>query len=82
MNWMRFRHKDGAYQIIPWPEEKSPVFDPAPGEVDRKLLIQKAADVPEDERADYMWIADRALLEAWLKLHDTDGSAAGLLPAG
>jgi hypothetical protein len=70
MKWMAFRQKDGAYQPIPWPEEKHPVLDTEQGTIDPKLLIRKAADVPEAERRKLFWIADRELAEAWLKLHN------------
>jgi hypothetical protein len=32
-------------------------------------LIRKATDVPKDQRAGMLWIADRELAEAWIKLH-------------
>ena len=68
--WMAFRKKDGEYQGIPWPQEKHPVLDTEQGKIDPKLLIRKATDVPEGERQDYFWIADKELAEAWLKLHN------------
>jgi hypothetical protein len=70
MKWHAFRYKDGAYQIIPWPEEKHPVIDTEQGTVDSKLLIRKATDVPAAERRNLFWVADRELVDAWLKLHN------------
>lgn len=70
MKWHAFRYKDGAYRVIPWPDEKHPVLDPDPGNVEAKLLIRRAADVPEDQRRKLFWLADRELAEAWLKLHN------------
>ena len=70
MKWMAFREKNGEYQTIPWPEEKHPVIDTEQGTVDMKFLIRKAKDVPADERRKLFWIADRELVEAWLKLHN------------
>lgn len=67
-DWMALRKKDGEYQNIPWPQEKHPVLDKEQGQIDPKLLIRKYAEVPEGERNDYMWIADKELVEAWLKV--------------
>jgi len=80
IKWMAFRFKDGAYQTIPWPDEKHPVHDTEQGSVNKKLLIRKATDVPEDERRKYFWVADRQQAEAWLALHNVKGSAAGVMP--
>ena len=70
MKWHAFRYKDGAYRVIPWPDEKHPVLDPSPGKVERKLWIRRAADVPEQERRRMFWVADRELANAWLELHN------------
>ncbi len=70
MKWMAWRLKDGKYQIIPWPQEKHPVLDTKQGSIDKKLLMQYACDVPKDERADYLWVADHEQAAAWLKLHN------------
>ena len=78
MKWHAFRHKDGAYQIIPWPDEKHPVIDTEQGTVDPKLLIRKATDVPEAERAKRFWIPDRELVEAWLKLHNVQSKSISI----
>lgn len=75
MKWHAFRYKDGAYQIIPWPDEKHPVIDKRQGTVDTKLLIRKATDVPEAERRTLFWVADRELVTAWLKLHNVKDKA-------
>jgi len=32
-------------------------------------VFRKFADVPEKERADWFWVADRELAEAWFRLH-------------
>lgn len=69
MQWHAFRRKDGEYQQIPWPEEKHPVIDTEQGTIDPKLLIRKAADVPEAERRSYFYIPTRELAVEWLKLH-------------
>jgi hypothetical protein len=68
--WLAFRAKDGQYQLIPWPDEVHPVYDTEQGTVNPKLLIRKASDVPEAERTKLLWVADRELAEAWLKLHN------------
>jgi hypothetical protein len=70
MKWHAFRYKDGQYQLIPWPEEKHPVLEPDQGTLEPNLLIRKATDVPEAERSKLLWVADRELVEAWLKLHN------------
>jgi hypothetical protein len=80
MQWHAFRYRDGAYRIVPWPDEKHPVLDPNPGKVDRALLIRRAADVPLEERRKMFWVADREQAEAWLKLHDVHGHGKGILP--
>lgn len=36
-------------------------------------VIRKYDDVPEDERTDWFWVADRELAEAWFKLHAVHG---------
>jgi len=33
-------------------------------------MIRKFADVPEDQRGSWFWIADRDLADAWLRLHN------------
>lgn len=70
MKWMAFRYKDGAYQIIPWPEEKHPVHDKRQGQTDPELLMRKVSEVPRPERQKYFWVPDREQAEAWLKLHN------------
>ena len=79
MKWMAFRKGDAKYQVIPWPEEKHPVLDTTQGEVSKELLIRRYEDVPEDERAGYLWVHDREMAEAWLRLHQVEGSDAGVL---
>jgi len=81
MKWRDLRHEDGEYKPLPWPDEPTPVLDPDPGAVAPELLLRKAADVPADERADYFWLPDREMAEAWLKLHDVHGKGKDLLPA-
>ena len=78
--WHAFRYRDGAYRIVPWPDEKHPVLDPNPGKVDRAVLIRRAADVPPEERRKMFWVADREQAEAWLSLHDVHGHGKGILP--
>jgi hypothetical protein len=80
MKWNAFRYKDGAYQIIPWPEEKHPVLAAEHGEIDPTLVIRRVADVPEDQRSTLFWIPDREMLAAWLKLQDPDGTWSALPP--
>jgi len=36
-------------------------------------VIKKYADVPEDERVNWFWVADRELAEAWIQLHAVRG---------
>jgi hypothetical protein len=73
MKWMAFRQKGGVYQLIPWPEEKHPVHAKHQGSIPTENLIRKASDVPESERADYLWIPDKELTRAWLELHNVAG---------
>lgn len=80
LRWHPLRFVDGAYRTVPWPDEPSPVYDPAPGTVARDQLIRRAADVPADERRHRMWVPDLDLLRAWLALHEVGGRTAGLLP--
>ncbi|MCC5829934.1 MAG: hypothetical protein JJU36_10855 [Phycisphaeraceae bacterium] len=70
MRWKAFRHVDGQYRNIPWPDERHPVIDTEQGTVKPELLIRPAKGVPEDERRKHFWIADRQMVEAWLDLHN------------
>jgi len=36
-------------------------------------VIRKFADVPEGERKNWFWVADRELAEAWFELHAVHG---------
>jgi len=36
-------------------------------------VIRKFTDVPEDERTNWFWVADRELAEAWFRLHAVHG---------
>ena len=36
-------------------------------------VFRRFTDVPEDERADWFWVADRELAEAWFELHAVHG---------
>jgi hypothetical protein len=68
--WFAFRKgKDGPYQLIPWPAEPTPVYDTTQGTIPVTELIKPAADIPTDQHGDFMWIADKELVKAWLKLH-------------
>lgn len=81
LKWFAFRQgKDGDYKTIAWPQEKTPVYDVKQGNVDRKLLIRLAAEVPEVERRDYMWVPDKEMARAWLKLHNLYGLEKRVLP--
>jgi hypothetical protein len=40
----------------------------------KRVLIRKAADVPEAERRRMFWVADREQAEAWLRLHNVHGA--------
>jgi hypothetical protein len=80
MKWHAFRFRDGAYQIVPWPDEKHPVLDPNPGQIEREVLIRCAADVPESDRSSLFWVADLEQAKAWLALHEVCGYGADLLP--
>jgi hypothetical protein len=81
MKWMAWRHKEGAYQLIPWPQEKHPVHAAEQGKIDPSLWIRPYADVQEPERKKLFWVADREQAEAWLKLHTFRKLPEGLLPA-
>lgn len=70
--WFAFRQSDeGFYQSIRWPDEVTPVYDTEQGIIPFDQLVNKASDVPAEEQADYMWIADLNLLTAWLDLHNS-----------
>jgi hypothetical protein len=43
-------------------------------------VFHRFMDVPEDERADWFWVADRELAEAWFALHAVHGQE--LKPTG
>jgi hypothetical protein len=36
-------------------------------------VLRNYADVPEDDRANWLWVADRELAEAWFRLHAVHG---------
>ncbi len=75
IKWMAFRFKDGAYQTIPWPDEKHPVLDSEQGTIKPELLVRRAADVPDGERRTYFWVPDKEMVAAWLKLHKVKPAA-------
>lgn len=70
MKWMALWRDGDDYKIVAWPEFKGDQFDDHPGTVDRALLVRKASDVPEAERLDYFWVADKELADAWIRLHN------------
>ncbi len=76
--WLALREKDGEYKTIPWPDEVHPVYDTEQGAVALKLFIRKAQDVPAAERRGLLWIPDRELAEAWLKLHNIKAMDVGI----
>ena len=80
MKWHALRFRDGAYQIVPWPDVKHPVLDPNPGQIEREVLIRCAADVPASDRSSMFWVADLEQAKAWLALYDVHGYGADLLP--
>ncbi len=72
LKWFEFRKKaNGDYDSIKWPDEVTPVYDDEQGTIPLDQLVKRAEEVPEAERSDYLWIADKALLSAWLDLHNT-----------
>ncbi len=80
LKWFALRKGDkGDYQTIPWPDEPTPVIDKVQGSVNLADLIKPASEVPADQRGDYMWIADKELAQAWLKLHNLQGLADKVL---
>jgi len=79
--WMALRRADnGDYKAIPWPDETTPVFDTVQGKIDLDKLVVPAANVPADERSNYMWVPDRDIARAWLKLHNLHSLADRVLP--
>lgn len=80
--WFAFRQTDaGAYRVIPWPDEVTPVYDKEQGTIDPAKLIVPAKDVPEAERGGYMWVPNQAHARAWLSLHNTYNLKDRVLPA-
>ena len=77
LKWFAFREDEsGDYEVIPWPEEKTPVYDGEQGTIPFDQLLQPASDIPREERTQYMWVPNERMARAWLKLHnlyDTDG---------
>ena len=59
--------------------EKHPVLDPNPGQLEPGVLIRRATDVSERERRRMFWVADFEQASAWLALHDVHGGGADLL---
>jgi hypothetical protein len=69
--WFAFRQADnGDYRVIPWPDEPTPVFDPEQGRIPLAELIRPAGEIPAEQRAAYLWVPDRDLARAWLRLHN------------
>ncbi len=64
------RNEAGGYKTIPWPEDPTPVWDNEQGRLALDEIVRPADAVAEAERADYLWIPNRKLLEAWLGLMD------------
>lgn len=82
LKWFAFEQDEkGTYQVIQWPDRPTPVYDDEQGNVPFDKLIVKATDVPEDERADYLWIPNRAMVSAWLDLHDLYKTKKRVMPA-
>ena len=80
MKWHAFRFREGAYQVVPWPEEVHPVLDPTQSHISQELWIRPASAVPSEERKNLFWVADLEQARAWLKLHDVHGHGKGLFP--
>lgn len=59
------RDEEGTWQVIPWPAEPSPVVEPDPQPVAEDQLVRPAAEVPEDQRRGYFWVADMDQARAW-----------------
>jgi len=79
--WFAFRRgDDGDYDVIPWPDEVTPVYDKEQGRITYDKLIVPAADVPEAQRGQYMWIANRDMARHWLQLHNLYKLADRVLP--
>lgn len=69
--WFAFREDAGGrFQIIPWPDERSPVYETAQGTLPMAEWVRPAAAVPPEARGGYFWIATRNQLQAWLRLHN------------
>jgi len=72
LKWFEFRRKEnGDYDTVKWPDETTPVYDEEQGHIPFDQLVKPANEIPEAERSEYLWIADKALLSAWLDLHNT-----------
>lgn len=71
LKWFAFRQSEaGGYSPIPWPDEKTPVYDPEQGTISFAQLVRPAAGLPAEQQRDYLWVPDRVMLEAWLDLHN------------
>lgn len=79
--WFAFRKGDKGYQVIPWPDEVTPVYDTEQGIIAPTELVKQAQDVPESERGHWMWIPNENMLRAWLKLHNLYKVGDKVLPA-
>lgn len=81
LKWFAFRQDDaGIYQTIKWPDETTPVYDSEQGTIPAEQLIRPASAIPEDERADYLWIPSRSLAKNWLSIHDLYKQSDKVLP--
>lgn len=70
--WFAYRKNDkGEHLKIPWPDEPTPVYDSQQGIIPVQELVRPASAVPREQWKDFMWLADRRLVAAWLDLHNT-----------
>ncbi len=78
--WFAMRRNEaGDYLTIPWPEDPTPVWDTEQGRLAFDQIVRPADAVPEAERAGYLWIPNRKVLEAWLGLMDPHKQAERIL---
>jgi len=71
LKWFALRSSEqGIYQLIPWPDEPTPVFAETQGVIAPENLVRQAASPRGENLNGWYWMPDRDLLRAWLRLHN------------
>ena len=71
LKWFAFRQSTtGDYQIIPWPDEPSPVYDTNQGTLSLDDIIIPANTASDEQLTSHLWLPNLIMVKEWLKLHN------------